>query len=145
MKPSEWTFEHTVTVAASAPDAWRFWSNVENWAFDAAIEWVKLEGPFETGSVGVTKSHGQEPTRWTLHEVQNGKSAVIEMTLQGSVARFAWDFEAVSPDRSHLHQRISLVGETVTDYPPEMRRGIEAGFVEGMTKLAREIERASDN
>lgn len=125
----------------SAPEAWQFWSTVENWAFDAAIEWVRLDGPFETGSVGVTKSHGQEPTSWTLVDVRSGESAVIEMILQGSVARFAWTFEPVAREQTRLHQRIRLEGEAVANYPAEMRQAIEAGFKEGMAKLVEEIER----
>ena len=137
----QWNFEHTIVVEAAASEAWRFWSHVENRAFDAAIEWVKLNGPFETGSVGWTKSHGQEPTSWALVDVRSGKGAVIEMKLQDSVARFAWDFEPVSRDRTHLHQQITLVGKAVASYSAEMRRAIEADFIEGMAKLAQEIER----
>ncbi|HMB93052.1 MAG TPA: hypothetical protein VKP65_19535 [Rhodothermales bacterium] len=113
-----------------------------DWAFDAAIEWVKLDGPFETGSVGLTKSHGQEPTSWTLVDVRSGEEAVIEMKLQDSVAQFAWVFEPVSRDRTHLHQQITLDGEAVANYSAEMKRAVAAGFIEGMEKLAQEIERA---
>ena len=40
----EWTFEHTIECFVSSDFAWKFWTNVENWAVDADLESVELRG-----------------------------------------------------------------------------------------------------
>jgi hypothetical protein len=45
------TFEHAVECQASTAFAWRFWTDMNNWAIvDPAVEWAKLDGPFVAGA-----------------------------------------------------------------------------------------------
>jgi hypothetical protein len=47
------TFEHAVECEAGQDAAWRFWTDVNNWAIvDPAVEWAKLDGPFMAGARG---------------------------------------------------------------------------------------------
>jgi hypothetical protein len=47
------TFEHAVECQASTAFAWRFWTDMNNWAIvDPAVEWAKLDGPFMAGEGG---------------------------------------------------------------------------------------------
>jgi hypothetical protein len=40
-------FEHSVECQVRRDFAWKFWTNVDNWAVvDPAVEWAKLEGLF---------------------------------------------------------------------------------------------------
>ena len=49
-----WSYEHSVECPVRAEFAWRFWTDVRNWAMDADVESVKLDGPFASGSRGAT-------------------------------------------------------------------------------------------
>ncbi len=71
-------FQHSVEVGVSQEAAWRFWTNVENWTLDVAIEWVKLDGFFQAGVQGTTKTRGADLVQWEIAEVSKGESAVIE-------------------------------------------------------------------
>jgi len=41
-----WTFEHSIDCRVSAEFAWAFWTNVRNWALDADVESIEIDGPF---------------------------------------------------------------------------------------------------
>ncbi|HEX8088118.1 MAG TPA: SRPBCC family protein [Blastocatellia bacterium] len=107
-----WEFEHSVEMTPSRDFVWRFWTDVNNWAFDTSIEWVRLEGPFASGTVGVTKSPGIEPVRWVLKKVDAGKQAIIEMALADATLRFHWRFEDVTAGGTRITQRVTLTGRT---------------------------------
>ena len=53
-------FEHSVVTSANVDFAWKVWTDVSNWLFDKSIESVRLNGPFATGTTGVTKPAGGE-------------------------------------------------------------------------------------
>ena len=61
-----WEFEHSVEARAEPARAWQFWTNVENWTLDPAVEWARLDGPFRAGARGTTKQRGQEPVHWQV-------------------------------------------------------------------------------
>lgn len=52
----EWTFEHTIECSVSSEFAWDFWTNVSNWALDAELDSVDIQGPFVAGAQGVTQA-----------------------------------------------------------------------------------------
>jgi len=138
-----WEFEHTVFADAARAAAWRFWSDVRNWAFDPSIEWITLDGPFRTGAEGVTKPRGQEPSRWRLADVRPGEGALIEMEVPGALARFEWRFDEVDAGRTRLAQRITAEGPGVADYTEEIRCEWARGVREGMAALAARMAEAA--
>jgi hypothetical protein len=125
-----WDFEHAVEVNASPASAWAYWTNVENWTLDPAVEWVRLNGPFQAGARGQTKTRGGELVSWQVLDVQEGHSATIEI----SGAHFRWRFEPVAGGGTRLTQRIILDGP---GSPPE---GFADGVRAGMAKLAAAID-----
>jgi hypothetical protein len=139
----EWEFEYAVETAARRDDAWRFWTNVENWAIDPAVEWVRLEGPFEAGAVGETKQRGMEPVRWRIAEARECERAVFEFEMPGAAVRFAMSFEAVAAGVTRLRQRITLEGPGAKDLAAGLGPDFAQGVRAGMDKLAEAIERAA--
>ena len=137
-------FEHSIGCPVSRDFAWRFWSDVGNWAVvDPSVEWVRLDGPFVSGSRGTTKPRGFDATEWVLSEVQDGGSAVIEVTARGAVMRFSWVFEESSSGGTRITQRVSLEGERAGDYVEAMK-GFEEGIPAGMRSLAQSMVRAAN-
>jgi hypothetical protein len=137
-----WTFKQSAEVKVNREYAWNFWTSVENWVLDPAIEWVTLDGPFQAGVKGTTKTTGSELVRWEIVSVLEGEGAVIEIPMPGAVARFAWRFEELENDCTRLTQEIILLGERADSYAGQMDAGFEQGLREGMEKLCAEMERS---
>ena len=137
-----WDFQHSVETKAKRDFAWGFWTDVTNWAFDTSVEWVRLEGPFASGTKGATKSPGMDPVYWVLTEVQPEKEATIEISLDDATFQFHWRFEDLNGGGTRITQRASFTGANADAFAqhgaPEFERGIPAG----MAKLVSEIERA---
>ena len=138
--PPDCEFEHAVEVAASARAAWEFWTKVENWSIDPAVEWVSLDGPFEAGGVGETKQRGLTPVRWSIAESRADERATIEVDLPGATARFSMGFEAVSENSSRLRQRITIEGPEAEKFAAGLGPGFGEGVRAGMRRLADAIE-----
>lgn len=139
-----WEFEHSVETTAKRDFAWGFWTDVANWAFDTSIEWVRLEGPFASGTKGATKSPGVDPLYWVLMEVQAGKEAVIEMALPDATLRFHWRFEDTSEGGTRMTQHVTLTGANAELYAQQAAPDFEKGVPEGMQRLATEITLAEE-
>jgi len=137
-------FEHSVECNTGRDFAWKFWTNVENWAvIDDAIEWVKLDGEFAAGTTGRTKPRGFEPNEWKLAEVQDGKSAIIEIPLPDAVGKFHWTFAASGNGGTMITQRVTLEGEHADSYIEAMQN-LEVGLPQGMKNLAEAIDESAN-
>ena len=129
-------FQHSVISPVKREVAWRFWSNVENWArVDPGVEFVKLDGPFAAGTKGTTKPVGQGPTEWQLIEVDPERRATIDITLPGAVVRFQWVFAETSDGGTRMTQTISVTGERAEEYRQGMT-GLEENVPAGMQRIA---------
>ena len=136
-------FMHSVECPVGRDFAWHFWADVGNWAaVDPSVEWVRVDGPFASGSRGTTKPRGFAPTEWALSDVHDGRSAVIEVEAAGAVMRFFWVFEDSVNGGTRITQRVSLEGEKAGDYLEGMK-GFEEGIPAGMNSLARAMVRAA--
>jgi hypothetical protein len=137
-----WSFEHSVETKTGREVAWRFWSNVANWAkVDPAVEWVRLDGPFAPDTTGVTKPVGQEEIHWRLAEVESGERAVVEILTTGAVLRFTMRFEDKPDGGTRMTQTVTLDGERAAEYiaaVEELKRGMPVG----MARLAAAIDRS---
>lgn len=118
---------------------------MENWVLDSAIEWVKLDGPFQPGVKGTTMTTTSELVHWEIVSVDMGEGAVIEIPLPGAVARFAWRFEELPNDCTRLNQEITLTGDQADSYVGQMGADFEQGIRDGMRKLCTEIERSKED
>jgi hypothetical protein len=136
-----WSFEHSVDCGASVPFAWAFWTNVGNWALDADLESVEIDGPFAAGAQGVTTSRSSGRIAWRIVEARAGK-AVIETPLSGAVSQFIWTFEEAAGG-CRITQRWTLRGDRAAVYASDFGPMMEAGIPMGMAKLCATIESAA--
>ncbi len=136
-------FEHSINCPVNTDFAWRFWSDVSNWAkVDPAVESVEIAGPFASGTTGVTHIRGAAPAAWKLVDVKSGKSATVEITAPGAVIHFQWLFQESPDGQSVLTQRVSLEGEQATDYQEGIKQ-LEQNLPDGMKRLAEAIVKAA--
>src|SRR5262245_12787131 len=106
--------ESSVEAHVARAFAWGFWTDVSNWS-DPPAEF-SLEGPFEAGSWGVTRTPGQDPIRWLIREVRPGESGVIEMKMNQATLQFAWRFADTSTGKTRLTQRVLFSGQDTATY-----------------------------
>ena len=125
---------HSVETSASPAFAWQFWTNIANWD-DPPAEF-ELDGPFATGSRGITRLPGQEPLHWLIREVTPPNAATIEMSLDGAALSFEWRFVGLADGRTQLTQRIVLEGEKADMYLSQVKAVFTANLADGMNKLA---------
>jgi hypothetical protein len=138
-----YTFECGVECPVARGFAWRFWTTVSNWAFDSDIESVELNGPFTSGSHGVTMSRSCGRIEWKLSSVQPEKNAIVEISVLGAIARFEWLFED-SGGATRITQRVSIEGENARSLGQALQRGIPEGMKKLCTKMAESTSDSSD-
>lgn len=92
----------------------------------------------------MTKPRGSSLTVWSLVEVEDDRSAEIELSVPGAVLRFLWRFEDAASGGTLITQRVVLEGEGVDDYSEAMT-GLEKGIPEGMRCLGRAMIRAAND
>jgi hypothetical protein len=136
-------FRHSIEVNVGKASAWKFWTNVENWKLDPDVESVKLNGLFQAGTWGTTKSRSAGIVQWQITEVCEQESAVIEILMPDTKVRFSWQFEELSEARAKVTQQIALEGERAGAYVTQLGAGFEQGVREGMQRLRAAIEQDS--
>jgi hypothetical protein len=131
-----WEFEHSLECGVGREFAWRFWTDVRNWAaVDSSVEWAELEGPFAAGTKGTTKPRGADPVSWRVAEAVEASRAVIEVSAPGASLQFIWSFEGEAADRTVITQRIVFEGERASYYAEAMGEELRAGAPAGMKSL----------
>ncbi len=143
MNKPAWQFEHSVECNANKDFVWSFWTDVSNWERieGKAVEWIRLDGPFATGSNGATKMPGQEPHHWKIAQLIPGSLGVIEMTLEGATFHNRMRVEALGAERTLITQTMSLTGPKAGDFAPGMQM-FETTAPQGLAKMARAMEMA---
>ena len=132
--------EHSIEVDVSPSFAWNWRTDIKNWVDPPAQ--FQLDGPFASGSWGMTRFPGQEPLRWQLREVRPPTAFVIDMPLDGAILSFEWDFEPVSNHGTRMTQRIVLSGDNATAYVEQVRAGFGSTLEAGMRRIADALVRA---
>jgi hypothetical protein len=136
-------FRKSIEVNVGKASAWQFWTNVENWRLDPDVESVNLNGLFQIGTCGTTKSRSAGIVRWQITEVCEQESATIEIPLPGATVRFSWQFEELTEAKTKLTQQIVLEGEEAEAYVTQLGAGFEQGIRDGMQKLRAAMEQDS--
>ena len=143
MDKNKWMFKHSVACKASKAFAWAFWTDVSNWERleGAAVEWIKLKGPFEKGTSGETKMPGQDALQWKIVQLDLEHSATIDMPLHKAILKNKIIFAAVSENQTSITQVLSLEGVNAYEYAEGMKM-FETSAPQGLAKLAEAIELA---
>jgi len=135
-----WTFDHSVDCGVTVEFAWAFWTDVRNWAIEADVISVEIDGPFASGARGFTNSKSPGRIDWRVVEARPDR-AVIEFQVPGARGRFVWTFEDVE-GRTRMTQRCTLEGEQAGELAKIVGPSLEAGIPGGMRKLCEAMEAA---
>ena len=143
MDKTNWQFEHSVECNSERSFAWSFWTDVSNWEKleGKAVEWIKINGAFMTGTSGSTKMPGQDAYNWTITQLDPQHFAIIEIELVGAIFSNKMVFKSLNPDFTRIIQRFSLNGKKAENYVNGMQM-LETSAPQGLKKLALAIESA---
>ena len=138
-----WQFEHSLECNADKSFVWSFWTEVSNWERieGEAVEWIKLDGPFENGAKGETKMPGHNPQYWEVTQVVTESTATIKMPLEEAVFYNKIALESLSPERTRITQIMSLEGPNASAFAPGMQM-FEENAPHGLAKMVKAIESA---
>jgi hypothetical protein len=132
--------EYSVEVDVSPSFAWNWRTDIKNW-LDPPAEF-QLDGPFASGSRGMTRFPGQEPLRWQLRDVRPTTAFVIDLPLDGAVLSFVWNFGPGLNHGTRMTQRIVLSGDNANAYVNKVRTGFGSTLEDGMRRIAEALVRA---
>jgi len=140
-KPA-WEQEESVEVRAEPAFAFRYWTT-EAWASDPGIKGREIDGPYRTGTRGVTHLADGGTVSWVLAEVEPDHKSVIEIALPEATLCFELRFDARAEGGTRITQRISVTGPRAAEH----REGLEAGFGpnlrQGMLRIAGQLDEAA--
>ncbi len=133
---TNYEFSHSVETTASAAAVWALWSDVGRWTeWDAELESVELDGPFEVGSRGRMAIPGQPPIEFTLTEVRPLTSFTDETAVPGAVLRFVHRLEPLADGRLRVTHRVEASGPAATKIGPFVTEDLPAA-VDSLVALA---------
>jgi hypothetical protein len=70
-----WKVQESIETTAQPQEIWKLWSRVSEWpAWDDALDWCELDGPFSVGTKGKLKSSGWRVGQFILTEVKVNES-----------------------------------------------------------------------
>ena len=86
MSNTTWSCEHTTETTATAARVWSIFTDVASWPrWNAGVERIDLDAPFETGSSFLMTMPGQPPISSTLIDVR-ARDRFVDETIVGDLA-----------------------------------------------------------
>ena len=125
-----WAFEHSVETTASPATVWGLYADVAGWPrWNAAVQSVKLDGPFQAGTSGWLTPPGAEPLPFTILAASEGTGYVSETTIAETVRLRATNTLSQLPGGGcRILHRAELVGPAAEyfgqSFGPALRDGV---------------------
>jgi uncharacterized protein YndB with AHSA1/START domain len=136
-----WEYEHNIETAAAPEVLWRHWSDMATWPqWNAGIETIDVEGPFEVGTAFIMTPPGDEPIRMRLVDIRPGESFTDEMDAGDFVVRTQHRLEPGAAGLTRIVYRTEITGEAAGHIGPELGPQITADFPEVLAALAKLAE-----
>ncbi|MEU3772068.1 SRPBCC family protein [Streptomyces sp. NPDC032472] len=131
-----WTYEHSIETDAAPEAVWALWADVENWGtWNADIEHIELDGPFETGTAIVMTPAGQDPVHLRIAEAKPGELFVDEARFDGLLLRTVHRIDRGRDLRTRVVYRMEITGDGADALGPEIGPAVTADWPETMAAL----------
>ncbi len=90
----KWSYSEKVMTNATAEQVWAIWEQPELWpSWDSELTWVKLDGPFKSGTKGKMQPVGGPIVEFTLTEVKVNRRFVDRTRLPLTNMEFSHFYE----------------------------------------------------
>jgi uncharacterized protein YndB with AHSA1/START domain len=133
-----WEYEHTVETDLAPEAIWRRWADVASWAeWNADIETVSLDGPFDVGGLVTMTPKGDEPVQLRIAEARMNEFFVDEAAFNGVTIRTTHRLESVDGGRTRIVYRTEITGPAADELGAHIGPAITGDFPETMAALVR--------
>ncbi|WP_030326449.1 SRPBCC family protein [Streptomyces sp. NRRL B-3229] len=138
-----WTYEHSIETSATAEEIWARWADVESWRdWNADIESIQINGPFEAGAEIVMTPAGQDPVHLLVAEASVNERFVDEARFDGLVLRTEHRLDQGAQGRTRVTYHMEITGSGADELGPQIGPAITADWPQTMAALAELSERA---
>jgi Polyketide cyclase / dehydrase and lipid transport len=130
--------------AASTATPHRFfarWADMATWPeWNTDTEWVRLDGPFQTGSTGVLKPRGGPKTRFTIASVVEGREFVDVSHLLGASLTFRHTVTERADGGCEVDVTIDLAGPLGWFWKAAIGKGLRTSVQPDLDRLVATAE-----
>lgn len=131
-----WVNEQATETTASREDIWALWADVAGWPrWNADIEHIELDGPFEAGSTIVMTPAGDEPVELRIAEAVEPTLFVDEADGGDFVVRTTHRVEPLDTERNRVVYRMEIAGPAGDTIGPEIGPQISGDFPQVLAAL----------
>ena len=137
----------TARASSSAPPAAFFarWADVATWPeWNSDAEWVRLDGPFATGSTGVLKPKGGPKVRFVIDSLVPGREFVDVSLLAGARLTFGHLVTAGPGSTTRIEVAVTMSGPLGWFWNLLLGRGLKASLQLDLDRLVAAAEAADE-
>ncbi len=140
-----WTYEHTVDTRAGAGAVFALFSDVTSWPeWNAGVERVELDGPFQEGATGTMHMPGGESLAFRLSWVEEDGGFEDETPVPdaGVVVRVRHELLPSPAGGTRIRYRCVIDGPSVDEAGPAVGAMVTGDFADVMAALSARAEAA---
>jgi hypothetical protein len=132
-----------VTSTASPAAFFARWADLATWPeWNADTEWVRLDGPFATGSTGTLKPKGGPRVRFVIERLVDGREFVDMSRLLGARLTFTHRVSRTADGRTRVEVQVALTGPLRLLWKALLGKGIAGSVQPDLDRLAQLAEAA---
>lgn len=132
-----WEYEYSAETTAPAAELWRHWSDVDAWpAWNAGIEKIEVDGPFQVGTMFTMTPPGDDPVVMRLTEIVPGELFTDEADGGDFTVRTVHRLTPLGDGGTRITYRTEITGPAAGEIGPELGPAITADFPDVVAALA---------
>jgi uncharacterized membrane protein len=125
------------TSTAPVEHFFALWGDMATWPeWNTDTEWVRLDGPFQTGSTGVLKPKGGPKVRFVLDSVVPEREFVDVSLLLGARLTFRHDVSVSESGGTQVDVTISISGPLAAAWKLVLGKGLRGTAQPDLDRLA---------
>ena len=121
------------------------WADVATWPeWNSDTEWVRLDGPFATGSTGVLKPKGGPKVKFVIDSLVPGREFVDVSLLAGARLTFRHLVTSGLASTTRIEVAVTMSGPLGWFWKLLLGRGLKAGLQPDLDRLVAAAEAADE-
>ncbi|EBW2367047.1 hypothetical protein CBJ60_004486 [Salmonella enterica subsp. enterica serovar Ajiobo] len=134
-----WTYSEQVTTLATPEQIWTMWQDASSWpCWDSELEWVRLEGEFVAGTIGIMKPANGPEVKFCLSDVVPLRS--FSDVAQLPLTRLVFNHEYITPQEgdctAQIRHSVTMNGLLAPLFGRLIGRKIKAHLRQAMQELS---------
>ena len=128
-----WQRDYSIETNAIPEVVWKIFCDVPGWKmWNAGIEHIEINGPFDVGTAFIMTPPGQEPLSTRLVEVRENEFFIDETRVADVVVRVAHRIQRVTPKRTRVIYSVQVTGPSAE----EIGKAVSADFPDVLKSLS---------